>query len=152
MSPARPRAYLDTNVFIAAFESPGARSDHAWWILNAIERGEIEGATSEITLAELLVKPIEQGATALASAYNAMLVSGANFEVMPVQRNILIEAAGLRAQRISIKLPDAVHIASALALNCAVFISGDRRLKIPDGLTLIEVGPFTVDDMLKAQE
>ena len=38
-----PRVYLDSNVFIAAFEHAGARSDHAWWIFHAIEQGESEG-------------------------------------------------------------------------------------------------------------
>jgi hypothetical protein len=61
----QPRVYLDANVFVAAFEHVGARSDHAWWIMRAIERGEIAAGTSEITLAEVLVKPFEVGATDL---------------------------------------------------------------------------------------
>ena len=43
------RIYLDANVFIAAYESRGARSDHAWWILDAIEANEFLSVTSELT-------------------------------------------------------------------------------------------------------
>jgi predicted nucleic acid-binding protein len=146
---AAPLVYLDSNVFVAAFEHEGAHSDHAWWILDAIEGGEIRGGTSEITLAELLVKPIERGATDLASAYDTMIVSGPGFEVLPVRRDILVSAAGIRATRPSVKLPDALHLASARALNCGVFISDDLRLKVPEGMRLLAVTPFTLDDIFQ---
>ena len=131
MSETPPRVYLDANVFITAFEHAGARSDHAWWILEAIEEGEIVGATSEITLAEVLVKPQESGAADLASAYEKMISPGPNFEVLPVRRELLVAAAGIRARRSSVRLPDAGHIATAQQLGCAAFVSDDRRLGVP---------------------
>src|SRR5215470_10860652 len=145
---ARPRVYLDANVFVAAFEHVGAHSDHAWWIMRAVEGGEIAAGTSEITLAELLVKPFEIGATDLAKGYESMIVSGSNFDVLPVRRDILVSAAALRARRTSIRLPDAVHIATAQALSCGFFISDDRRLSMPDGIRMLAVNPFTLDDIL----
>lgn len=151
MSAAPPRVYLDANVFITAFEHAGARSDHAWWILEAVEDGEIVGATSEITLAEVLVRPVEHRATDLATAYEKMILSGPNFEVLPVRRDVLIAAAGIRAGRSSIRLPDAVHIATAQALACAAFVSDDRRLRIPEGMKLLDLNAFTLDDVFKEQ-
>lgn len=144
-----PRVYLDANVFIAAFENPGAHSDHAWWIIHAVEEGEIVAVTSEMTLAEILVKPIERGAVDLADGYERMIVSARGFEVLPVRRSILIEAARLRAQRISIKLPDAIHVATALASSCSHVISDDGRLPALNGLRILSVNPFTLDDILK---
>lgn len=149
VSATPPRVYLDANVFIAAFEHAGAHSDHAWWILDAIEEGAIVGATSEMTLAEILVKPVERGAAELASAYEAMIMPGPNFEIMPVRREVLVAAAGIRATRSSVRLPDAVHIATAQALACEAIVSEDRRLKVPDGMRLMELNAFTVDDILK---
>jgi predicted nucleic acid-binding protein len=148
MTEARPRVYLDTNVFVAAFEHVGAHSDHAWWIIRAVEGGEIAAGTSEITLAEVLVKPFEVGAIDLAKGYQSMMTSGSNFEVLPVRRDILVKAAALRARRNSIRLPDAVHLATAQALSCAFFISDDRRLPMPDGIRMLPVNPFTLDDVL----
>jgi predicted nucleic acid-binding protein len=143
------RIYLDANVFIAAFEHVGAHSDHAWWILHAIEQGEITGLTSEITLAEVLVKPVERGAADLASAYDKMIASGPNFEVLPVRRDILIRAAEIRGGRSSIRLPDAIHIATAVAMDCRVLVSDDRRMKLPEGMQLLGVNPFTLDDIFE---
>jgi predicted nucleic acid-binding protein len=151
MTDAQPRVYLDANVFVAAFEHIGAHSDHAWWIIRAIESGEIAAGTSEITLAEVLVKPFEVGATDLADGYERMMVSGSNFEVLPVRRDILVGAAALRARRTSVRLPDAVHIATAQALSCGFFISDDRRLPMPDGIRMLAVNPFTLDDIFESK-
>lgn len=145
---SQPRVYLDSNVFIAAFERVGAHSDHAWWIIEAIEQGEIAGATSEITLAELLVKPIENGAVDLASAYERMIVSGPGFEVLSVKRDVLVAAANIRAKRTAVRLPDAIHIASAHELGCSAFVTDDRRLKLSEGMKLLQISAFTVDDIL----
>jgi predicted nucleic acid-binding protein len=151
MNVAQPRVYLDANVFVAAFEHVGAHSDHAWWIIRAIETGEIAAGTSELTLAEVLVKPFEVGAPELANGYEKMMVSGSNFEVLPVRRDILVGAATLRARRASIRLPDAVHIATAQALSCAFFVSDDRRLPMPDGIRMLAVNPFTLDDIFESK-
>jgi len=148
---SRPLVYFDSNVFIAAFESAGAHSDHAWWIIHAIEAGEIAATTSELTLAELLVKPIERGMSDLAAAYQMMIARGPNFDVIPVSRAILIDAAAVRAGRASVKLPDAAHIASARSTSCGFFVSEDRRLPMPEGVTLLPVSPFTLDDIVGAR-
>jgi predicted nucleic acid-binding protein len=145
------RVYLDSNVFIAAMESPGAHSDHAWWIINAIEESQIVGVTSEITLAEILVKPIELGDRDLAAAYEQMIMPGVNFEVLQVRREILIGAAQMRARRSSMRLPDAIHISTALASRCSHFVSDDQRLHSIESLKTLGVNPFTLDDILAYQ-
>jgi predicted nucleic acid-binding protein len=149
---AAPRVYLDANVFIMAFEHAGARADHAWWVIRAIERGELLAGTSELTLAEILVKPLERGQTDLVGGYEKMMVSGLHFEVMPVRRDILANAAGLRARRGSIRLPDAVHVATAQALACAFFISNDRRISLPEGMRMLTINPFTLDDIFAGRQ
>jgi len=149
---AAPRVYLDANVFITAFEHGGARSDHAWWVIRAIESGRISAGTSEITLAEILVKPLERGQTDLIGAYEKMIASGSHFEVMPVRRDILVDAAGLRARRNSVRLPDALHIATAQALACGFFISNDRRVPLPDGMRKLVINPFTIDDIFAGKQ
>jgi predicted nucleic acid-binding protein len=142
------RVYLDSNVFIAAMENPGAHSDHAWWIIDAVEQSRIVGVTSEITLAEILVKPIELGDRDLAAAYEQMIMPSANFEVLQVQREILIGAAHMRARRSSIRLPDAIHVSTALASRCSHFVSDDQRLHSIYKIRTLGVNPFTLDDIL----
>lgn len=146
---APPRVYFDSNVLVTAFENAGARSDHAWWLLHAVDAGDIFAATSEVTLAEVLVKPLEENDENRITTYQSVLTSAAGFEVAAVSRSVLIEAARIRGARRSIKLPDAIHLATAKQLGCRFFISGDLRLDMPDGMTQLELSPFTLDDVLK---
>lgn len=142
------RVYLDTNVFIAAYENPGARSDHAWWLLEAAEGGRIAAVTSELTLAEVLVKPLANSDRTLVEAYQAALATGSALEVVLIDRVILIGAAERRARRLSVKLPDAIHLAAARQANCRFFVTRDRDLANDDDeMSLIEFGPFSLDDI-----
>lgn len=46
------------------------------------------------------------------------------------------------------RLPDAIHIATAQRAGCRYFVSGERRLKFPDGMSGLELGTFTIDDIM----
>ena len=76
-----PRVYLDSNVFITAMETPGAHADHAWWIIQAVEDGKIAAVTSEITIAEVLVKPIQMGDRGFVEAYQEMIAPSPNLRM-----------------------------------------------------------------------
>jgi predicted nucleic acid-binding protein len=143
-----PRVYLDSNVFITAMETPGAHSDHAWWIIHAIDEGAIAAVTSEITIAEVLVKPFQMVDSRLVTAYQEMIAPSTHFEVPPLQRDILIGAAQLRARRSSIRLPDAIHIATALASSCTCMVSDEQGLHSIEGVKLLAVTPFTLDTIM----
>lgn len=147
MSVNTVKVYLDTNIFIAAYESSGARSDHAFWILSAIEQGEIRGVTSELTLAELIPGPAEDGDDELLDAYKQLLNDGPNMEVRPVTRDTLIRSALLRVGRPGLKLPDAVHCATALLAACTAIITDDRRMPKNIGLRIVAFGPHALTDV-----
>jgi predicted nucleic acid-binding protein len=104
-------------------------------LFGLIETGEVAAVTSELTLAEVLVKPIEAGRTDLARAYEEMIAPSAWLSVVAVERAILVHAARLGPE-FGLKLADAIHVASAVAAGCHVFLSDDRRLKVPAGVTL----------------
>jgi predicted nucleic acid-binding protein len=55
--------------------------------------------------------------------------------VLPVERDILVDTARVQAL-LSLRLPDAIYEAAALAAGCEVIISDDKRLKVPAGLVL----------------
>ena len=142
-----PRIYLDTNVFIAAYETLGARSDHAWWILDAIEANEFLAITSELTLAEVLVRPLQDGDKELAEHYLGIVASDDGLDVVSIDRKILIEAAMLRSFSRSLKLPDAIHVATARLGGCQFVVSDDRRLPGALGVTIVQLGPHALDFM-----
>jgi predicted nucleic acid-binding protein len=58
-----------------------------------------------------------------------------------------MRAATLRARRSSIRLTDPVHLATAQVLSCGLFVGHDRRLLTLDGLRMLAVNPFTLDDI-----
>lgn len=139
------RIYLDTNVFISAYEARGAPSDHAWWLLDAVEAGEFLAVTSELTLAEVLVRPLADGDHELAGQYHDIIKADKELEVAAVARSILIEAAMLRSLTRSLKLPDAIHVATARLNACRFIVSDDKRLSTAPGLPIVQLGPHALD-------
>jgi predicted nucleic acid-binding protein len=129
------RFYLDANFFIYVLEESEPWAEAARRILIALDRAECEAVTSELSLAECLVKPLELGHTDIAEAYLDFLRDRPFLTVVPVSREVLIEAARLRAHS-RIKLPDAIHGATALQGGCASFLTNDDRLSIP-GMRMI---------------
>lgn len=126
---AGQRTYLDTNIIIYAVEKPSPLSVGQLALFEAIDDGSITAVTSELTLAECLVYPLTANDTRLASAYEQFL-TGTEIELIPIDRPILIAAAHMRALT-RIKMPDAIHIATAQAAEATVFLTADRRLRVP---------------------
>jgi predicted nucleic acid-binding protein len=134
-----PRVYLDTNVFIRAFE---ASPEEVHELLNAfafmqhtfIQHMRKLAVTSELTLAELFAPKWTNDGTPVAAStvkrrfYLNLIVWSGFIDLRPVSRTILIETADLRMHA-RVKLPDAIHIVTAIEARCAYFMSGDRGTK-----------------------
>jgi predicted nucleic acid-binding protein len=127
------RVYLDTNIFIYALEGYPDYLDSLTALFSEIDKGKLKAVTSELTLAEVLVKPVMDNNHHLEIIYLETIQSSDNLEVIPIDRQILIEAAKMRAQSTTIHLPDAIHLATARINHCSSFITNDKRLKfLPD--------------------
>jgi predicted nucleic acid-binding protein len=124
-----PKVYLDANFFIYALEATEPWVKAAREVLSALDHGELTAVTSELSIAECLVKPLEREQTDIAETYLTLLKDRRSLSVVPVIHEILVEAARLRA-RSRIKLPDAIHAATALQKGCSSFLTNDDRLKI----------------------
>jgi len=134
------RIYLDTNLFILAFETTSDVAVKATLILSKARlMTPPRFVTSELTLAELLVMPYRQDNASLVALYHQVF-SGSWLDVQPVTRDILLSAAKLRAVNPTRKLPDAVHVATAIAGGCTHFLSSDKGIGPGPAETL----PFTV--------
>lgn len=132
------RFYLDASFFIYVLEEVEPWAEAARRILIALERGECEAVTSELSLAECLVKPLELGRKEIAEIYLDFLRDRPSLVIVPVSREVLIEAASLRGLS-GIKLPDAIHAATALQGGCTSFLTNDDRLSI-QGIRMIRWG------------
>jgi predicted nucleic acid-binding protein len=124
------KVYLDTNFFIYTLEEVEPWVGVARRVLAALDGGVCSGVTSELSVAECLVKPLELGRADLVQTYQGFLRDRRFFSVVPVTRDLLVEAARLRGLS-RIKLPDAIHAATALRRGCTSFLTNDDRLTIP---------------------
>ena len=97
-------------------------------LLQALDDGEIVAVTSELTLAEVLVKPIKDANLPVQQAYHAFLTPTPALQVIPLDKGILLEAAQLRATT-KLKLPDAMHLATANLCGCDSFLTNDDAFK-----------------------
>jgi predicted nucleic acid-binding protein len=61
--------------------------------------------------------------------------------IVPVTRDILIDAARLRAQHLTLKMPDALHAATALASGAEFLVSNDTRFAAIPGLQQVKISP-----------
>ena len=127
------RIYLDTNIFIYAIERPaGVSGEIADLLLDliGIEPSTIDSeiVTSELFLAEVLVAPLATNDEDLIMKYEAIQTQEFNVDVKRIDLDILRIAARIRSKNTSIKLPDAIHIATAAFSRCTHFLTADRDL------------------------
>lgn len=127
------RVYLDTNVFIYAVEGYESFAASLGQLFGAVAREEVQAVTSALTLAEALVWPYREGREDLANHYRSILQTRAGLTVLPLTRPVLIEAARLRAAT-TLKLPDALHLTTAVQHGCEVFLTNDGRIRLPDSM------------------
>ena len=122
------RLALDTMCFIYHFEANPDYLPFTSTLFTLIEKGEIEAITSTVTLAEVLVKPFEQGNRAAVEDYRYALTNFPNLELREVSAEIAAKAAQIKAQY-SLRLPDAIQVSTGMAHDAQAFVTNDLYLK-----------------------
>lgn len=122
------RVYLDTNIIIYALEGYETYAAPIKSLLQALTEGAIIAVTSELTVAEVLVKPKRDGSAKLEDAYRRFLLPTTSLRNSAVSREVLEAAAGIRATS-TLKLPDAIHWATATIEHCDSFLTNDEGFK-----------------------
>lgn len=125
------KIYLDTNFFIGFIEDENEVLERFY---RGAAIGEAELFTSELTLLETLTGAIRDGDMDEMTAYEDWL-SEANemLRVVPISREVLRKAAEVRVT-LGNKTPDAIHVATAELADCEVFVSSDRKLRVPQDM------------------
>jgi predicted nucleic acid-binding protein len=119
---------LDTAIFIYHFERHPKYFPLTQELFSGIEAGLRKGITSTITLMEIIVKPLALGRQDVARKYEALLVNFPNLEIVDLDRNVIHQAARLRAGY-RIRPPDALQASASLLNRVDVFITNDELLK-----------------------
>lgn len=145
--------YLDTNIFIKAVEGLDDAATPAKTLITMLrDRSAGIAATSEITLAEVLAPSGRKDAMPLPMkrrAYLDLLLWSGFVALVPVSRDILIETASLRVNS-KLKLPDAVHLVSAIRTRCRYFVSADQDFgRLPEGMERINCDRDDLPRLLK---
>jgi predicted nucleic acid-binding protein len=100
-------------------------------------KGELHFAVTTISIAEVLTGPLQSGNEALAERFRAILES---WQVIDLTSDIAESAARLRAS-LRLKLPDAVQVASAIAINADALITYDRDFSRVTSLRVLPRAP-----------
>ena len=132
---------LDTAIFIYYMEEHPAYLPVVEPLFVGIDRGVIEGVTSELTLLEVLVVPYRKRDSELAGRYESILTSCRGLHLLAIDRAVLKDAAQLRAA-FSVKTPDAIQLATALSAGCGAFLTNDRDLPKGQGIKILQLRDF----------
>jgi len=98
-----------------------------------VDRGDRMAVPSS-ALAEMLVGPSRQGPHSVAAVLH--LIERVPFEIAPLDKDVAVAAAALRAQHRAIKLPDALVLATARVIGADVLLTTDRGWPTPRRLAI----------------
>ena len=119
--------YVDAQILIYTVERFPAYIDALLPLWQASRTGQLEIVTSELSVLEVMVGPMQTGNQHLIDAYER-LVTGTEIRLVPVDMTVLMAAARLRAET-SLRTPDAIHAATAALANCETFITNDLAFR-----------------------
>jgi predicted nucleic acid-binding protein len=139
---ASSKLYFDANVFIYAVEGSDDIAGRLRTLFELLSSNLNLAVTSELTLAEVLPKadPTRR------RNYLALILYSGLFDLYPVTRDVLIETADYRriasvprpgaskAYASMPKLPDAIHVVTAVRAGCDRMLSFDQTLRLPEGM------------------
>jgi predicted nucleic acid-binding protein len=130
--PASGNVYLDANGFIYSVERIDPYRSLLDTLWQTASTRQITVVTSELTLLEVLVKPLKVSDATTATLFRTVLQHTPEVRMLPITQSILEEAAKLRAT-LGLRTPDAIHVATALLHSCALMVTNDSAFRrIPD--------------------
>lgn len=133
---------LDTNCFIYYFEDNPSYSSILEEVFIGIQNGKNEAFMSIMSFMEILVKPKQENNVFIEKRYKLMLTNYPNLSIINIEYQIADIASRLRANY-SIKTPDAIILATGIAMNVDYFITNDVRLKnicSKEGIQMVAIG------------
>jgi predicted nucleic acid-binding protein len=132
---------LDTVIFIYFIEESPEFLALVEPVFAAIDAGRLQAISSTLTLLETLVIPYRAGNVALAERFETILTGSRGVRLLEIDRLVLRSAAQLRAA-FSIKTPDALQLATALAGSATTFLTNDRKLPAIAGLRILQMRDY----------
>ena len=127
---------LDTCVWIYHFEQNPEFADNTRQILTAVAKGQCRTVVSELLLMELITGPLKLGRQDVADEYETLLTHYPNLTLAPITRNVLLEAAQMRALY-GFRTPDAIILATAKEYGATLVVTNDQSWSRYPHLTML---------------
>lgn len=135
------RIGVDTNCLIYLAEWQG--SERQRFLRKRVFDGSRQIVVSTLALAEILVKAYQSGRSAAAARSALESLPGVHF-VAPTA-DIAQEAARIRAET-GLRLPDAIHVATATVSGAEAFLTNDKRIERPSaGIVVLLLDRLLID-------
>lgn len=135
------KVYFDTNPIIYFLEGSPAFANIVVSIFQAKQTLEFKAITGDLTLTELLVKPIKDNNLKLKQQVKS-LFDHDFIHLVEHQRSIFELCGELRAFH-SLKIPDALHVATTIYYQADIFITADHKLANKNiGITFLDLNEF----------
>jgi predicted nucleic acid-binding protein len=156
MADSSPRLYVDANAFIYVIEGEEALAKPIQNLFFLLKDRPGVAITSELTIAEVLPKARMREQR---QAYLDLIVWSGVCKLQPISRDILYDTVDYRRTAITKsadghevmpRLPDAIHIVTAIQSRCSHLLSGDVRLKMPDGMTRVDPNQNSINALMRA--
>lgn len=122
------RPYFDTAPMVYSIEVHPTYSPVLAPLWLSVRAGTARVVTSDLSRLEALVGALRRGDGSSEATYRALKGYG-GIEVVPVAEAVIERAAELRAARTSLKVPDAIHVATAELAGCDAFVTNDKSLR-----------------------
>lgn len=145
----RKRPYFDSNAFIELLEGSDELSVPLQALLLRLRTENITIVASELVLAEVLVKARMRGGPQLHKKYIDLLVFSGAVELQAITRNLLYSVARYR-EATGARIPDAIHVVTAIQCGCPVILTRDERMKVPDEIRKMSSDKADLDAILDA--
>lgn len=136
------RIHIDSVAFIYFIEQNPSYRSVVRPLFELLDRKQLVGLSSYITLLEVMVRPIKEGRLDLAQQYKDLLLRSQNFGLFPVDQTIAEQGAKIRANY-PFRTPDAIQLATAVHQQADIFVTNDRHLKQFNQLEILILDDFS---------
>ncbi len=132
------KVFLDTAPFVYFLDNDPNFAEQTEQIISELIRDEKYIASSVISAAEYLVHPYRSGNEDKIKSFWKFL-DDLYIVLSPINKDIVIEAAKIRAEYRHIKTADALQLAAAICGDCDLFLTNDRQLRQFDKINCVTV-------------
>ncbi len=118
---------IDSNILIYFFEGTTPYHQRLMKLFSDTQKHNIQILCSALVWSEILTLPFKENLQEHITRYTHLDDEPFRLVCVPVSKHIAISAASIRA-KYGFKIPDAIHLATALEQKADYFLTNDKRL------------------------